>query len=226
MIENPRGSSARLTSGGGHEETAMYFSIDSDYAVTAFEAGQPTSGPEAIEFASLEEFRTATAGWQLQGFVELWNSFAGVAGPFANLKPVKKFMDRKTATTRIWNVLQYLAPEKAQTASVQEQPAIAPLAAAKPKKQAKGKKPAAAKKPKAKAAAANSSADQPTAKSRVLAMIQRKNGATLGEIMAETGWQSFKHTVRGFMAGAMKRAGIEVESFKPEGGERTYRASK
>jgi hypothetical protein len=28
---------------------------------------------------------------------------------------------------------------------------------------------------------------------------------------------------RGFMAGAMKKAGYNVESFKPEGGERTYR---
>jgi len=35
------------------------------------------------------------------------------------------------------------------------------------------------------------------------------------------GWQ--KHTVRGFMAGAMKKAGHIVESFKPEGGDRTYR---
>jgi hypothetical protein len=30
-------------------------------------------------------------------------------------------------------------------------------------------------------------------------------------------------TVRGFVAGAMKKAGCMVESFKPEGGERTYR---
>ena len=52
-------------------------------------------------------------------------------------------------------------------------------------------------------------------------MLQRKNGATLAEIMEKMGWQ--KHTVRGFMAGAMKKAGYIVESFKPEGGERTYR---
>jgi hypothetical protein len=39
--------------------------------------------------------------------------------------------------------------------------------------------------------------------------------------MDKMGWQA--HTVRGFMAGAMKKAGYEVESFKPEGGERTYR---
>jgi Protein of unknown function (DUF3489) len=39
--------------------------------------------------------------------------------------------------------------------------------------------------------------------------------------MEKMGWQA--HTVRGFMAGALKGAGHEVESFKPEGGERTYR---
>jgi hypothetical protein len=56
---------------------------------------------------------------------------------------------------------------------------------------------------------------------QVVAMLQRKGGATLPEIMDKMGWQ--KHTVRGFMAGAMKKAGYTVESFKPEGGERTYR---
>ena len=56
---------------------------------------------------------------------------------------------------------------------------------------------------------------------RVVEMLQRKNGATLSEIMDKMGWQ--RHTVRGFMAGAMKKAGYTVESFKPEGGERTYR---
>jgi hypothetical protein len=55
----------------------------------------------------------------------------------------------------------------------------------------------------------------------VIALLQRPNGATLEEIMTQMGWQ--KHTVRGFMAGAMKRAGHTVESFKSEKGERTYR---
>jgi hypothetical protein len=59
---------------------------------------------------------------------------------------------------------------------------------------------------------------------QVVAMLQRKNGATLAEIMDKMGWQG--HTVRGFMAGAMKKAGYQVESFKPEGGERTYRTSQ
>src|SRR5262249_22964356 len=59
---------------------------------------------------------------------------------------------------------------------------------------------------------------------QVVAMLQREGGATLAEIMNTMGWQ--KHTVRGFMAGAMKKAGYTVESFKPEGGERTYRINK
>jgi hypothetical protein len=52
-------------------------------------------------------------------------------------------------------------------------------------------------------------------------MLQRKGGATMSDLIAKMGWQ--KHTVRGFIAGTMKKAGYAVESFKPEGGERTYR---
>jgi hypothetical protein len=55
-------------------------------------------------------------------------------------------------------------------------------------------------------------------------MLQRKDGATLAEIMTQMGWQ--KHTVRGFMAGAMKKAGHTVESFKSEKGDRTYRINQ
>jgi hypothetical protein len=58
----------------------------------------------------------------------------------------------------------------------------------------------------------------------VIALLQRPNGATLEEIMSQMGWQ--KHTVRGFMAGAMKKAGHTVESFKSEKGERTYRINQ
>ena len=50
----------------------------------------------------------------------------------------------------------------------------------------------------------------------VVAMLQRKGGVSLTEIMQKMCWQ--KHTVRGCMAGAMKKAGYAIESFKPEGG--------
>jgi hypothetical protein len=91
-----------------------------------------------------------------------------------------------------------------------------------------GKKASPVKKaPKAKKAAKAQDTAGPREGSKtaqVLAMLHRKNGATLAEIMDKMGWQ--RHTVRGFMAGAMKRAGHKIESFKPEGGERTYRISQ
>src|SRR5258707_4505092 len=90
------------------------------------------------------------------------------------------------------------------------------------------REPAPAKKsPQAQQAATAEESVGPRAGSKtakVVAMLQRKSGATLQEIMDQMGWQ--KHTVRGFMAGAMKKAGYSVESFKPEGGERTYRINK
>ena len=41
-------------------------------------------------------------------FVTVWNSFAGVAGFGADLKPVKKFENRDKAVARIWKALQRL----------------------------------------------------------------------------------------------------------------------
>jgi hypothetical protein len=63
-----------------------------------------------------------------------------------------------------------------------------------------------------------------TKAAHVVALLQRKNGATLAEIMEKMGWLA--HTTRGFMAGAMKKAGYAVESFKSDKGERTYRINR
>ena len=95
-------------------------------------------------------------------------------------------------------------------------------APAKPK--ARKKTTSAKAAPKAKKAAKTQESAGPREGSKtaqVVAMLQRKGGATLAEIMDKMSWQ--KHTVRGFMAGAIRKAGYTVESFKPEGGERTYR---
>jgi hypothetical protein len=94
--------------------------------------------------------------------------------------------------------------------------------AATPKKTAQAKKA-----PKAPQKSAKPKAEGPregTKTAQVVAMLQRKNGATLAEIMKTMGWQ--KHTVRGFMAGAMKKAGFTVESFKSDKGDRTYRINQ
>jgi hypothetical protein len=60
-----------------------------------------------------------------------------------------------------------------------------------------------------------------TKQALVIAMLRRKQGATIAQIVEATGWRS--HTVRGFFAGALKRKlGLEVTSEKVEG-SRVYR---
>ena len=61
-----------------------------------------------------------------------------------------------------------------------------------------------------------------TKQATLIAMMRAPDGATIEEIMAATGWQS--HTVRGAMAGALKKKlGLEVTSEKVEGRGRVYR---
>ena len=56
----------------------------------------------------------------------------------------------------------------------------------------------------------------------VIRMLQRPEGATIGQICTATGWQA--HTVRGTFAGAFKKnLGLNIVSDKPQGGERVYR---
>ena len=61
-----------------------------------------------------------------------------------------------------------------------------------------------------------------TKQATLIAMLRAPEGATIEEIMAATGWQS--HTVRGAMAGALKKKlGLEVTSEKVEGRGRVYK---
>ena len=56
----------------------------------------------------------------------------------------------------------------------------------------------------------------------VIRMLQRPEGATIGQICTATGWQA--HTVRGTFAGAFKKKlGLTIVSEKAQGGERVYR---
>ncbi len=61
-----------------------------------------------------------------------------------------------------------------------------------------------------------------TKQATLIAMLRAPDGATIEEIMAATEWQS--HTVRGAMAGALKKKlGLEVTSEKVEGRGRVYK---
>lgn len=56
---------------------------------------------------------------------------------------------------------------------------------------------------------------------QVVAMLKRTTGATISQIMEATGWQ--KHTVRGTLAGALKKKlGLTITSIKNNGTDRVY----
>jgi hypothetical protein len=177
------------------------FALDSDNTITAYLAGE--SIPEDhTTFSSEKELTKLAAAWPMARFAEVWNNFAEVP-PFGDLKPVKKFTDRKSAITRIWRAIQALTPTPAPTA--------APAAPA----------------PKQKATKATSNGEPREArpgskKAIVLDLLRRPEGATLAEIQSATGWQS--HSVRGFLSGSLgKKMGLAIESLKTDDGARAYR---
>jgi hypothetical protein len=198
------------------------FTIDAENDITAFAtpdlaAASVAAGAQA--FGNQQELAELAASWPAGRLIEVWNSLPGV-------KPVKGFKTGNGAVGKIWNRIQSLGePEK-------------PEAQKEAKASARSKRPPAKAKTDEKTAPAKKALQSPkkarlkkdavtregSKTAQVVAMLQRKGGATLAEITAKMGWQ--KHTVRGFMAGTMKKAGYSVESFKPEGGERTYRISK
>ena len=180
------------------------FTIDTDNNITAFAAAEQI--PEGQDrFTTEKEFAKLSTDWPITRFVEVWNAFAG-APPFGELKPVKKFTDRKTAVARIWKAIQALTPAPA--------PQAAPVA---PKK-ATATKAATAK-------AATPTPRDGSKKAIVLDMLKRPDGATLAEIMSATDWQA--HSVRGFISGSLgKKMGLTVESFTRPDGVRAYKVAQ
>ena len=57
---------------------------------------------------------------------------------------------------------------------------------------------------------------------KIIALLQRNNGATIAELAKATGWQ--RHSVHGFMSGTLKKKqGLEITSSKEENKDRRYR---
>ena len=65
-------------------------------------------------------------------------------------------------------------------------------------------------------------APQPSSKrDLILSMLRRKQGGSLAEMQAASGWQA--HSLRGFMSGTVKKLlGLRLQSIKPKDGERRY----
>ena len=174
--------------------------IAADNNITAFTAAEQV--PEGQDrFATEMEFAKLSSDWPISRFAEVWNAFAGVV-PFDDLKPVKKFTDRKTAVSRIWKAIQRLGA------------AAAPQAADVAPKGRRSRKTATSE-PQA------TKTREGSKKAVVLGMLKRPDGATLADIMEATDWQA--HSVRGFVSGALgKKMGLKVESVRRADGQRAY----
>ena len=197
----------------------MIFTIDEQNNITAFasqeEAAAATTTP-FHSFSSQPELAQLAVDWTGDRLVEIWNSLPGVTA-------VTKFKDRKTAITRIWKAIEHLG-DPAQPESEQKAKRSARAANGASSKAKSAKKTSPAKKASKGQKKAAAGVRQGSKTPQVIALLERAKGATLVQLMEATGWQA--HSVRGFMAGAMKKAGYAVESFKPEGGERTYRINQ
>jgi hypothetical protein len=108
-----------------------------------------------------------------------------------------------------------------EAVAVATQPKKATAAARKAKAAKPAAKRASTKKASTKKAAPLKAAGT-TKKNAVLALISRKNGASLEEIMSAMNWQ--RHTVRGFIS-ILGKAGTKIASSKSEAGARTYKAA-
>jgi hypothetical protein len=185
------------------------FTIDTENNIAAC-AEVPASSENLQSFTTEKELAKLAGDWPGSRLVEVWNSFAGVAR-FTDLKPVKKFTNRKAAVARIWAAVQRLSPDGAQPAAD-----VAPAGGKARKSPAKGPRRARARK--------GGAESRNNKKAEVIAMMKRAKGVTLSEIVETTGWQ--KHTVRGFVSILGSKGGLKIESSKNAARERSYRIAK
>ena len=196
------------------------FTIDEQNNISAFSTQEEAAAATATpfdSFASQKELAELAKAWPAERLVAIFNSLTGVT-------PVVSFKSAQAAASRIWNRIQGLgdaAEPEAEPAkpTARKKPAVAPQKprVAPTKGKASTKTTPAKKAPKAKKAGKAKEATGPREGSKtaqVIAMLQRKGGVTISEIMKAMKWQ--KHTVRGFMAGAMKKPAIRSSRLSPK----------
>jgi hypothetical protein len=172
------------------------YTIDQENNVTAYASAKEAKGqPQTECFSSAKELARLAGKGPANRLVDIWNSLPGQT-------PVKRFTSRKAAITRIWLAIQRL------DASVG---APAPRVPSKKAEMAQ----------KATRREKTPTARDGSKKAEILDLLRRKDGATLDNLMAATGWQA--HSVRGFISGSLrKKMGLVVQSSKRETGERVY----
>ncbi len=148
--------------------------------------------------------------WSKQDVTAIWNGFAGTAGPFAELKPVKMFRNRPYGLKTIWGAIQRLAPSDAAS-----EPAAAEDAKIEEKPMKKTKKAKALKKP------AEVAVKSGSKKSEVIRLMSRKNGVSGSELQEAMGW--LPHTTRGLISTLKSKGGLSIISEKHETRGMVYR---
>ncbi len=78
------------------------FSITPDNAVTALREDE-ASAPESAVFHSEQKLATVSSNWPVSRLVDIWNGLPGAT-------VIRKFEDRRTAVSRIWEQIQSLEP--------------------------------------------------------------------------------------------------------------------
>jgi hypothetical protein len=196
------------------------FTIDRDNNIAAFatpeEAVANTTTPFDT-FTNQQELLSLLGSGPTVRLVAIWNSLAGV-------KPVKNFKDAKAAVGRIWERIQSLGEAPKPKASAKAKHGAQAATGASATGRAAKKATPAKKAPKAARSAKQAKpagVREGSKTATVVALLERKGGATLTEIMKATGWQA--HSVRGFISGTLgKKMGRTVQSTKREDGERLY----
>jgi hypothetical protein len=158
------------------------FTINEQNEIVVFataEAAAATTATPFDSFTSQQELEALATSWPKERLVAIWNSLAGV-------RPVKRFPNHEAAAGQVWARIQGLG----QSAEPKAEPKAkrgARGAKGAPAKAKTGQKAMAGKNPpQGKKAAKPQDAAAPREGSKtaqVVAMLQRKGGATLTEIM-------------------------------------------